>query len=101
MNFRPTNDKILVQRVGQPSLLPSGLVLPDVAKMDSQEAVVIAVGSGKMNERLGRRIPPNVSVGNRVLVNKYKGDALTLDDTDYLVIREDDIIVVIDLEKAS
>jgi len=101
MNFRPTNDRLLVQRVEIPSLLPSGLVLPDTAKVLSQEGVVIAVGSGKMDMRSGQRTPPHVAPGDRVLFNKYKGDEIELEGKPYLVIREDDIIVVVDLEKAS
>lgn len=97
MNFRPTNDRLLVQRVQIPSLLPSGLVLPDTAKAVSQEAVVIAVGSGKVNPKTGGRIPSCAEPGDRILFNKYRGDEIELEGTPYVVIREDDIIVVIDL----
>lgn len=98
MNFRPTNDRLLVQRVQIPSLLPSGLVLPDTAKMISQEGVVIAAGSGKMDLKTGLRARPCVEPGDRVLFNKYRGDEVELEGTPYVVIREEDIIVVIDLD---
>lgn len=98
MNFRPTNDRLLIQRVEIPSLLPSGLVLPDTTKILSQEGVVIAVGNGKMDAKTGRRTPPHVAAGDRVLFNKYRGDEIELDGTPYVVIREDDIIVVVDIQ---
>ena len=96
MKIKPLSDHILVQRVQAKDTVKGGIIVPETAKEKPQEAIVKAVGPGKMEE--GKRVPMDVSVkvGARVLISKYGGTEFKMDDEEYLVIREDDVIGVLD-----
>lgn len=96
MKIKPLSDHILVQRVQPKDTVKGGIIVPETAKEKPQEAIVKAIGPGKMEE--GKRIPvdANVKVGGRVLISKYGGSEFKMDDEEYLVIREDDVIGVLD-----
>jgi chaperonin GroES len=72
-----------------------GIIIPDTAKEKPQEAEVVAVGSGKLDDK-GNRIPVDVKVGDRVLIGKYSGSEIKIDDEDYIILREDEILAVVE-----
>ena len=94
MKLRPLHDRIIVERVAEETKTASGIIIPDSAKEKPQQGKVIAVGEGKKNED-GSRQPLDVKTGDTVLFGKYSGSDVTLDDTEYLIMREDDILAVI------
>ena len=94
MNIRPLHDRVLVQRIEQEEQVRGGIIIPDTAKEKPQEAEVIAVGPGKLNDE-GKRAPMDVKTGDRILMGKYSGSEIKLDDTDYVILREDEILAVI------
>ncbi len=91
--LRPLNDKILVKRVEAESKTKSGIVLPDTAKEKPQEGEVVAVGPGRLSED-GKRIPPELKVGDIVIYAKYGGTEYKVDDVEYIILRESDILAV-------
>ena len=92
---RPLNDRVLVKRVEEGEQVRGGIIIPDSAKEKPQEGEVIAVGNGKMLDN-GTRIEPGVKVGDKILFGKYSGNEIKLDDEEYLIMREDDILGVIE-----
>ncbi len=95
MKIRPLNDRILVKRLEEEEKTAGGIIIPDSAKEKPAEGEVVAVGPGKMNDG-GERAPMDVKVGDRVLFSKYGGTDVKLDGDDYLIMREDDILGVIE-----
>lgn len=95
MNIRPLNDRLLVQRLEAETTTASGIIIPDSAKEKPAEGKVVAVGPGKANDK-GERIALQVQVGDRVLFSKYGGTDVKLDGEDYLIMREDDILGVVE-----
>ncbi len=95
MNIRPLGDRVLVQAVEQNEMKKGGIIIPDTAKEKPQEAKIIEVGPGKLTEE-GKRIPMNVKKGQRVLMPKYGGTEIKIDDKEYQIIREEDILAVIE-----
>jgi chaperonin GroES len=95
MNIRPLNDRILVKRLEEEAKTAGGIIIPDSAKEKPAEGKVIAVGAGKRNDA-GERIIPDVKVGDRVLFSKYGGTEVKLDGEQYLIMREDDILGIIE-----
>ena len=95
MNFTPLNDRILVKRTDSVEMSAGGIIIPDTAKEKPLEALIIAVGAGKMLKN-GTRRTPDVSVGDRVLFGKYGGDEIRLDGEDHLILREDEILAILD-----
>jgi chaperonin GroES len=95
MNIRPLNDRLLVQRLEAETTTASGIIIPDSAKEKPAEGKVVAVGPGKANDK-GDRIALQVKVGDRVLFSKYGGTDVKLDGEDYLIMREDDILGVVE-----
>jgi chaperonin GroES len=93
--IRPLNDRIIVRRVEDQEQMRGGLYIPDTAKEKPQEGKVIAVGNGKLLEN-GNRIPIDLKAGDRVLFGKYAGTEIKLDGEEYLILREDDVLGVID-----
>jgi chaperonin GroES len=93
MKIRPLYDRLLVKRIEEKATTDSGLIIPDSAKEKPQEAEVIAVGNGKRLED-GTLQPLDVKVGDRVLFGKYSGNETKLDGTEYLIIREEDVLGV-------
>ena len=94
MNIRPLHDRVLVKRIEQDEQVRGGIIIPDTAKEKPQEAEVIAVGPGKLDED-GKRMPMDVKKGDRILVGKYSGSEIKIEDEDYVILREDEILAVI------
>ena len=95
MNIRPLGDRVLIQPIETAEMKKGGIIIPDSAKEKPQEGKVIAVVPGKKTEE-GKLIPMNVKKGDRVLMPKYGGTEVKLDDKDYQLIREEDILAVIE-----
>ena len=95
MNVRPLNDRVLVLRIDKEETTAGGIIIPDTAKEKPQEGKVIAVGPGKVNEE-GKRVPLDVKKNDRVLFSKYGGTDIKLDGVEHLILREDDILGVIE-----
>ena len=94
MNIRPLHDRVLVKRIELQEQVRGGIIIPDTAKEKPQEAEVVAVGPGKLNDE-GKRTPLEVQPGDRVLMGKYSGSEIKIDDMDYVICREDEILAVI------
>jgi len=95
MKIRPLNDRLLVKRLQEEAMTAGGIIIPDSAKEKPAEGEVMAVGPGKANDK-GDRVAMQVSVGDRVLFSKYGGTDVKLDGEDYLIMREDDILGVVE-----
>ena len=96
MNIRPLYDRIVVKRIDeQESKTASGLFIPDSAKEKPQEGEVVAVGNGKRNEE-GKLIPLDVKAGDRILFGKYSGNDITVEGEEYMIMREDEVLGVLD-----
>jgi chaperonin GroES len=93
-NLRPLGDRIVVLPADRETVTASGIVLPDTAKEKPQEGTVIAVGTGKLLES-GERVAPEIEEGARVLYSKYSGTEFKLDDKEYLILSERDVLAVI------
>ncbi len=100
MIFKPLHDRILIERVEEKESVKGGIVIPDTAKEKPQEGQVVAVGSGK-KEKDGKVIPLDVKVGDRILLGKYSGTEIRIDDEDYLILREEEVLGVIESAKHS
>jgi chaperonin GroES len=97
MNIRPLHDRIVVKRIEDSAdKTASGLFIPDSAKEKPQEGEVIAVGNGKINEKTGERQPLDLKAGDRILFGKYSGSDIKLDGNEYLIMREDEVLGVLD-----
>ncbi|MBM9613485.1 co-chaperone GroES [Desulfobulbus rhabdoformis] len=94
MKIRPLNDRILVKRLEGEEKTAGGIIIPDSAKEKPAEGEVVAVGPGKQKET-GERVAMDVAVGDRVLFSKYGGTEVKLDGEDFLIMREDDILGVV------
>jgi chaperonin GroES len=92
--LRPLHDRILVKRIEEEEVRRGGIIIPDTAKEKPQEGKVIAVGNGKMSED-GKRIPLDVKAGDRVLFGKYSGSEVKIDDEEYLILREEDVLGIL------
>lgn len=95
MKIKPLSDHLLVKRVEPKDTVKGGIVIPDTAKEKPQEAIVKAVGPGKRNDE-GKVMPIDIKVGQRVLITKYGGTEVKYDDEEYLIVREDDVIAIIE-----
>ena len=95
MKLRPLQDRILVQRVEEETTTKGGIIIPDTAKEKPAEGKVTAVGNGKLSED-GKRIALEVKKGDRILFGKYSGTEVKIDDIEHLIMREDDILGVIE-----
>ncbi len=100
MRIRPLHDRIIVKRVEAERTTASGIVIPDTAAEKPEQGEVIAVGPGRLDER-GKRIAPDVKVGDRVLFGKYAGQTVKVEGEELLVMREDDIMAVITPEAGA
>ena len=94
MAFRPLHDRVLVKRLEGEEKTKGGIIIPDTAKEKPQEAKVIALGTGKKGED-GKIVPFEVKVGDRVLISKYGGTEVKIEDVKYTLVREDDILGVL------
>ena len=100
MNARPLHDRILVQRIEEGEQKVGGIIIPDSAKEKPQQGKVVAVGNGKVKDD-GGRIALGVKAGDLILFGKYSGQEIKLDGEDYLIMREDEVLAVIDEAKKS
>ena len=95
MKVKPLNDRVLVLRVEEEQKSAGGIIIPDTAKEKPQEGKIIAAGPGKMGDD-GKRIPLEVKAGDRVLFSKYAGTEINIDDVEHIVMKEEDILGVIE-----
>lgn len=94
VNFRPLHDRVIVQRLDEEQKSGS-IIIPDSAKEKPQEAKVVGVGAGKVLDD-GSRVAPEVKEGDRILFGKYSGSEVKIDGSDYLILREDEILAILD-----
>jgi len=94
MNFRPLQDRILVQRIEEKETVKSGIIIPDTAKEKPQEGIVKAVGNGKVLDN-GTKLTLEVKEGDRILFGKYSGSEIKLDGVEYLIFREDEVLGIL------
>ena len=95
MAIRPLNDRILVKPSDEQEEKIGGIIIPDTAKEKPQKGTVIAVGSGRITDD-GKRQPMDVKVGDTILFDKYSGSKIKIDDEEYLIIREEDILGIVE-----
>jgi chaperonin GroES len=95
MNLRPLADRVVIRPLEREEVTKSGIVLPDTAKEKPQEGIVEAVGNGRLNESSGKREPVDVTVGDTVIYSKYAGNEVKLDEQEYLILGEKDILAVL------
>lgn len=95
MKIRPLHDRILVKRIEEGEVRKGGIIIPDTAKEKPQEGKVIAVGGGKVNDE-GKKIPLDVKAGDRILFGKYSGSEVKVEEEEYLILREEDVLGVIE-----
>jgi chaperonin GroES len=95
VKIRPLQDRVIVKRIAEEEKSKGGIIIPDTAKEKPQEGKVIAVGKGKMNDD-GKITPLDVKVNDRILFGKYSGTEINVDDEEHLIMREDDILGVIE-----
>jgi chaperonin GroES len=100
MNVRPLHDRITVQRSEESEQQIGGILIPDTAKEKPQQGTVLAAGTGKARDD-GQRIALDVKAGDRILFGKYAGQEIRLDGEDYLIMKEDDVLAVIEGESAG
>lgn len=95
VSLRPLGDRLIVQRLEQEETLKGGIILPDAAKKKQEMAKVIAIGNGKTTDE-GKVLPMPVKLGDTVLMDKYSGQEVSIDDEEYIVLRADDVIAIIE-----
>ena len=96
LKLRPLADRVVVKPLEREEVTKSGIVLPDTAKEKPQEGTIEAVGNGRYNEQTGQRIALDVKVGDRVMYAKYAGSEVKIDEIEYLILAEKDILAVVD-----
>jgi chaperonin GroES len=94
-SIRPLGDRILVKRIQEEEKTKGGIIIPDTAKEKPQEGLVVAVGKGKTTEE-GKLIPPDVKKGDRILFGKYSGTEIKIEGDEHLILREDEIVGVLE-----
>jgi len=97
VKVRPLGDRILLKRLEEEEVMKGGIIIPDTAKEKPQRGEVIAVGLGRLDDD-GKRIPLDVKVGDQVLFGKYAGNEVNIDDNEYLIMREEDVLAIIDAD---
>jgi chaperonin GroES len=95
MKVRPLHDRILVERLEEKEVKKGGIIIPDTAKEKPQEGKVIAVGNGKVNDD-GKKVPLDVKAGDKILFGKYSGSEVKIDDKEFLIMREEDVLAILD-----
>ncbi len=95
MKVKPLNDRVLVKRLEEMQVTKGGIYIPDTAKEKPVEGKVIAVGPGKVNEQ-GNRVPLNLKEGDKILFGRYAGSEIKIEGEEYLMMREDDILAIIE-----
>jgi chaperonin GroES len=100
MKFRPLHDRVLVRRIEQSERTPGGIIIPDTAKEKPQEGEVVAVGAGTRDDA-GKLVALDVKAGDRILFGKWSGSEVKLEGQDYLIMKESDILGIIDTVAAA
>jgi chaperonin GroES len=100
MNLRPLHDRILIKRIEEKETVKGGIIIPDTAKEKPQEGEVVAVGHGKKTDE-GKVIALDVKAGDRILFGKYSGAEIKLDGQEYLILREEEVLGIIEGKAAS
>ena len=95
MKIRPLHDRILIKRLEEQETRKGGIIIPDTAKEKPQEGKVVAVGNGRVTED-GKKIPLDVKSGDRILFGKYSGNEVKIDDEDYLILKEEDVLAILE-----
>jgi chaperonin GroES len=95
MKIRPLHDRILVERLEEKEVRKGGIIIPDTAKEKPQEGKVIAAGNGKVSDD-GKKIPLDVKTGDKILFGKYSGSEVKLDEKEYLIMREEDVLAILE-----
>lgn len=98
MTIRPLHDRLVVKRIEETEQVLNGIIIPDSAKEKPQQGEVVAVGKGKRTDD-GKTIPMDVAAGDRILFGKYSGSEIKLDGTEYLIMREDEVLGVLENSK--
>jgi chaperonin GroES len=99
MKVRPLHDRVVIKRIEEQETVRGGIIIPDSAKEKPQEAEVVAVGTGKRNEA-GQVFPLEVKAGDRILFGKYSGTEIKLDGEEFIILREDEILGIIEATAA-
>src|SRR5207302_8317401 len=94
VNLTPLHDRVIVKRIEEKETVRGGIIIPDTAKEKPQEGEVIAVGAGKKNEK-GERQPLDVKEGDRILFGKYAGNEIKIDNEEFLIIREEEVLGIL------
>ena len=100
MSIRPLDDRIVVRRIDADTVSSGGILIPDSAKEKPTQAEVISVGPGKLLDS-GERLEPALQIGDRILFGKYSGSEITLDGEKLLILRESDVLAVIEMEASE
>jgi chaperonin GroES len=95
LKIRPLHDRILVKRIEEQETVRGGIIIPDTAKEKPQEGKVIAAGNGKVGDD-GKKIPLDVKAGDKILFGKYSGSEVKIEDDEYLILREEDVLAILD-----
>ena len=95
MKVKPLQDRILIKRIQEEEKTKGGIIIPDAAKEKPQEGIVVAVGDGKVLDN-GQRVAPSVKAGDKILFGKYSGTEIKVDGEEHLILREDDILGIIE-----
>ena len=98
MRAKPLHDRVLVKRFEENEIVKGGIIIPDTAKEKPMEGEVVAAGPGKMRDD-GKRSPLDVKTGDRILFGKYSGTEIKIDDQDYIIMREEEILAVLESKK--
>ena len=93
-NIRPLHDRVVCKRLERAEQIKGGIIIPDTAKEKPQEAEVVAVGPGRLQDD-GSRQPMDISTGDRILISKYAGSEIKIDDDELVILKEDDILAVV------
>ena len=94
MKIKPLFDRVLLKRIEEKEVARGGIIIPDTAKEKPQEAEVVALGDGRLDDN-GKRVPMTVEAGNRVLIGKYTGQDIKIDDVEHTIVREDEILAIV------
>jgi chaperonin GroES len=100
MNLRPLHDRILIKRVEDKQTVKGGILIPDTAKEKPQEGAVVAVGTGR-KDKDGKLVPLDVKAGDRILFGKFSGTEIKLDNEEYLILREEEVLGIIEGKAAA
>jgi len=100
MKFNPLHDRILIKRIEEKETVKGGIIIPDTAKEKPQEGEVVAVGNGKKTEE-GKIIPLDVKAGDRILFGKYSGTEIKIDNEEYLILKEEEVLGVVEGKAAT